>query len=117
MIGLGEATGTDRAVEATVEALTSPLLDIDVSDARGALVNVVGGPSLTLGEAERCAQEIRERINPYARIIWGATVDENMGNEIRVLLVLTGVKSQQIFGATAHQQMQTMRNRSLEFIN
>jgi len=117
MIGLGEATGNDRAVDATAEALSSPLLDIDISDARGALVNVVGGPSLTLGEAERCAQEIRERINPYARIIWGATVDQNMGNELRVLLVLTGVKSQQIFGATAHQQMRTMRNRSLEFIN
>lgn len=117
MIGLGEATGNDRAVDATEEALSSPLLDIDISDARGALVNVVGGPSLTLGEAERCAQEIRERINPYARIIWGATVDKNMGNELRVLLVLTGVKSQQIFGATAHQQMRTMRNRSLEFIN
>jgi cell division protein FtsZ len=117
MIGLGEATGNDRAVDATAEALSSPLLDIDISDARGALVNVVGGPSLTLGEAERCAQEIRERINPYARIIWGATVDKNMGNELRVLLVLTGVKSQQIFGATAHQQMRTMRNRSLEFIN
>lgn len=117
MIGLGEATGNDRAVDATTEALSSPLLDIDISDARGALVNVVGGPSLTLGEAERCAQEIRERINPYARIIWGATVDQTMGNELRVLLVLTGVKSQQIFGATAHQQMRTMRNRSLEFIN
>ncbi|MBT4058726.1 MAG: cell division protein FtsZ [Euryarchaeota archaeon] len=117
MIGLGEGTGTDRAVDATSQALSSPLLDIDVSDARGALVNVVGGPSLTLGEAERCAQEIRERINPYARIIWGATVDPDMGNELRVLLVLTGVKSQQIFGATAHQQMQSMRNRSLEFIN
>jgi cell division protein FtsZ len=117
MIGLGEATGNDRAVDATAEALSSPLLDIDISDARGALVNVVGGPSLTLGEAERCAQEIRERINPYARIIWGATVDKDMGNELRVLLVLTGVKSQQIFGATAHQQMRTMRNRSLEFIN
>jgi len=117
MIGLGEATGNDRAVDATAEALSSPLLDIDISDARGALVNVVGGPSLTLGEAERCAQEIRERINPYARIIWGATVDQTMGNELRVLLVLTGVKSQQIFGATAHQQMRTMRNRSLEFIN
>jgi cell division protein FtsZ len=117
MIGLGEATGENRAAVATAEALQSPLLDIDISDARGALVNVVGGPSLTLGEAEMCAQEIRERINPYARIIWGATVDENMGNEVRVLLVLTGVKSQQIFGANAHQQMRTMRNRSLEFIN
>jgi len=117
MIGLGEANGTDRDLHATNEALSSPLLDIDVSDARGALVNVVGGPSLTLGEAERCAQLIREQINPYARIIWGATVDETMGDELRVLLVLTGVKSQQIFGANAHQQMRTMKNRTLEFIN
>lgn len=117
MIGLGESSGTDRAIQATLEALDSPLLDIDVSDARGALVNVVGGASLTLGEAEACAQQIRERINPYARIIWGATVDESMGSEIRVMLVLTGVKSQQIFGAAAHQQLRTMQNRTIEFVN
>ena len=117
MIGLGESSGTDRAIQATLEALDSPLLDIDVSDARGALVNVVGGASLTLGEAEACAQQIRERINPYARIIWGATVDESMGSEIRVMLVLTGVKSQQIFGAAAHQQLRTMQNRTIEYVN
>ena len=92
-------------------------MDIDVSDARGALVNVIGGPNLTLGEAEACAQQIREKINPYARIIWGATVDPTMGSEIRVMLVLTGVKSQQIFGAAAHQQLRTLRNRTIEFVN
>ena len=117
MIGLGEASGPDRAQEATFEALDSPLLDIDVSDARGALVNVIGGPNLTLGEAEACAQQIREKINPYARIIWGATVDSSMGSEIRVMLVLTGVKSQQIFGAAAHQQLRTLQNRTIEFVN
>ena len=117
MIGLGESSGPDRAQEATFEALDSPLLDIDVSDARGALVNVIGGPNLTLGEAEACAQQIREKINPYARIIWGATVDPSMGSEIRVMLVLTGVKSQQIFGAAAHQQLRTLQNRTIEFVN
>jgi len=117
MIGLGESNGPDRAETATLEALDSPLLDIDVSDARGALVNVVGGASLTLGEAEACAQIIRERINPYARIIWGATVDDSMGSELRVMLVLTGVKSQQIFGAAAHQQLRTLANRTIEFVN
>ena len=117
MIGLGEASGPDRAQEATFEALDSPLLDIDVSDARGALVNVIGGPNLTLGEAEACAQQIREKINPYARIIWGATGDSSMGSEIRVMLVLTGVKSQQIFGAAAHQQLRTLQNRTIEFVN
>ena len=91
MIGLGrEASREEGAEKATMEALQSPLLDIDISDARGALVNVVGGPGLTLGEAEHCAKIIRESINPYARMIWGVTTDNSMGNEIRVLLVLTG---------------------------
>ncbi len=117
MIGLGEAKGADRAEQATLAALESPLLDIDVSTARGALVNVVGGASLTLGEAERCSQIIRERIDPYARIIWGATVDEECGEELRVLLVLTGVKSEQIHGAAMANQMRNLKSRSIGFIN
>jgi cell division protein FtsZ len=117
MIGLGEATGADRAELATLSALESPLLDIDVSTARGALVNVVGGRSLTLGEAERCSQIIRDRIDPYARIIWGATVDDNIENEIRVLLVLTGVKSDQIHGASMATQMRNLKSRTIGFIN
>jgi len=117
MIGLGEATAEGGAKEATEEALQSPLLDIDISDARGALVNVVGGPGLTLGEAEHCAKIIRERINPYARMIWGVTTDNSMGDEIRVLLVLTGVKSEQIHGASLHTQMRNLRSRTVEFVS
>ena len=117
MIGLGEATVEEGADKATEEALRSPLLDIDISDARGALVNVVGGPGLTLGEAEQCAKIIRERINPYARMIWGVTTDNSMGNEIRVLLVLTGVKSEQIHGASLHTQMRNLRSRTVEFVS
>lgn len=116
MIGLGEARGEGMAAAATEEALQSPLLDIDVSDARGALVNVVGGPSLSLGDAESCAKIIRDKINPYARIIWGATTDPNMGDGIRVLLVLTGVKSEQIHGAALNAQMRNLKNRTVEFV-
>jgi len=117
MIGLGEATVDEGAEKATMEALQSPLLDIDISDARGALVNVVGGPGLTLGEAEQCAKIIRESINPYARMIWGVTTDDSMGSNIRVLLVLTGVKSEQIHGAALHTQMRNLRNRTVEFVS
>ncbi len=117
MIGLGEATAEEGAEKATMEALESPLLEIDISDARGALVNVVGGPGLTLGEAEQCAKIIRDSINPYARMIWGVTTDNSMGNEIRVLLVLTGVKSEQIHGASMHTQMRSLRSRTVEFIS
>jgi cell division protein FtsZ len=117
MIGLGEANGSNRAEKATEEALHSPLLDIDISDARGALINVVGGPGLSLGDTEKCAKIIRDKINPYARIILGATTDQEMGDEIRVLLVLTGVKSEQIHGAALHTQMRNLKTRTVEFIN
>ena len=117
MIGLGASSATNRAEEATLEALHSPLLELDTSDARGALINVVGGPTLTLGEAERCAHIIQEKISPHAKIIWGAAVDENLGDEIRVMLVLTGVKSEQIHGSSENRQMRALRNKSIEFVN
>lgn len=117
MIGLGESTGMNRATEATMQALESPLLDVDFSDARGALINVVCGPSLTLGEAEEAASVIRNRINPNAKIIWGATVDESMNEELRVMVVLTGVRSEHIFGAAVTNQLKTLKNRSIEFVN
>ena len=117
MIGLGASSATNRAEEATLEALHSPLLELDTTDARGALINVVGGPNLTLGEAEKCAQIIQERISPHAKIIWGAAVDENIGDEIRVMLVLTGVKSEQIHGSSENRQLRALRNKSIEFVN
>ncbi len=117
MIGLGAASGENRAEEATLEALNSPLLEIDTTDARGALINVVGGNSLTLGEAERCAQIIQEQVSPHAKIIWGAAVDESLGEDIRVMLVLTGVKSDQIHGASENRQLRALRNRQIEFVN
>ena len=91
--------------------------DVDFSDARGALINVVCGPSLTLGEAEEAASVIRNKINPNAKIIWGATVDESMHEELRVMVVLTGVRSEHIFGAAVTNQLKTLKNRSIEFVN
>ena len=117
MIGIGDASGENRAVEATLEALHSPLLELDLSDARGALINVVGGPSLTLGEAEAAAQIIKERINEHARIIWGAGVEEDAGDQMRVMVVLTGVKSKQIHGASENTQLKALRSRHIEFVN
>ena len=117
MIGLGASKSANRAEEATLEALHSPLLELDTTDARGALINVVGGSSLTLGEAEKCAQIIQEQVSPHAKIIWGAAVDESLGDEIRVMLVLTGVKSEQIHGTSENRQLRALRNKSIEFVN
>jgi len=99
MIGMGEADAEDRATEALNEAINSPLLEVDISDATGALINVVGGEDMTVTEAEKVASEVQERINPQARIIWGAQIDPGLEHTIRVMLVVTGVKSKQIMGA------------------
>jgi cell division protein FtsZ len=100
MIGLGEAEGENKAVNAVVEALNSPLLEVDISEATGALVNVTGGEDMTISEAERVVEEIYSRVDPNARIIWGTTVDTNLKRNIRAMLVITGVKSKQILGPT-----------------
>ena len=100
MIGIGESEAErDRIEYAINEALESPLLgEVDLTHARGALVRVVGGPDLTVSEAERAAEIVGQKINPMARIIWGCTVEEDLSNSVRVLLVITGVRSKSIVG-------------------
>ncbi len=93
VIGMGDASDSpNKAQEAVNDALNSPLLDIDISDATGALVCVFGGKDMTVKEAENVAHEIHDRIPENATIIWGAYVDERLDNTIKVMLVLTGVK-------------------------
>jgi len=98
LIGLGEAEGDNKAVDAVTEALNSPLLEVDITEATGALVNVTGGNDMTLREAEKVVEEIYTKIDKNARIIWGTTIDQTMKKSIRAMLVITGVKSKQIFG-------------------
>ncbi|MEK6810866.1 MAG: cell division protein FtsZ [Candidatus Thermoplasmatota archaeon] len=98
MIGLGESDSDRRAEEAIEEAINSPLIDVDISTATGALINVTGGTDMTVSEAEKTAEIVQARISPNARIIWGAAVDPSVQHPHRVMLILTGVKSKQIYG-------------------
>ncbi len=101
MMGLGESSSKkseDRTQEVIDEALNSPLIEVDVSTATGVLINVTGGPDMTVSEAERVAEVIQERVSPRARIIWGTTIDPTLEKTLRVMVVLTGVKSKQILG-------------------
>ena len=96
-IGLGEASldakHEDRARVAVETALTSPLLDADISSSSRALINVIGGEDMTLKEAEYIVAETSKRISPNAHIIWGARVEGNIKkSSMRVLVVLAGVK-------------------------
>lgn len=99
MIGMGESDTEKRATEAIEKAINSPLLSVDITGAKGALVNVVGGEDLSLAEAEQVVEMVAQRLDPKANIIWGAQIDDEMKGLLRVMLVITGVRSKQIFGS------------------
>jgi len=98
LIGMGESDTEHRAKDAVEKALTNPLLDVDISGAKGALVNVIGGPDMSLDECKEIISTIGGKLNPNAKMIWGAKISPDMEKSIRVLLIATGVKSNQILG-------------------
>lgn len=116
MIGMGESDSENRAVDAVSEALSSPLLDVDISEATGALVNVIGGEDMTIKEAEGVVEEVYSRINPDASIIWGTSIDKSLKREIRVMLVITGVVSKQIFGPSTEAELEVQKEHGIDVI-
>ena len=93
MIGMGESDSGDRALESVHEALSSPLLDIDISNATGALVNISGSSDLTLHEAEKIVQVVADKLDPEANIIWGTQIDESLQNIVRTTVVVSGIST------------------------
>jgi cell division protein FtsZ len=98
MIGLGESDSENKAQDSIRSALRSPLLDVEFDGANSALVNVVGGPDMSIEEAEGVVEEIYDRIDPDARIIWGASVNPEFESKMETMIVVTGVDSPQIYG-------------------
>lgn len=98
MIGMGESDTENRAFEAVEKALNNPLLTVDVEGAKGALINVIGGADVTVREAQQIVETISSRLSPDAKVIWGTQIDKSLGDTLRAMLVVTGVKSSQIFG-------------------
>ena len=105
MIGVGESDTDNRAIESVEKAIQNPLLDVDITGANGALINISGGPNMTLDEARKIVETITERLDPDARTIWGAQISEDLDNTIRTLLIVTGVHSPQIFGGKRPQKI------------
>lgn len=104
LIGVGESDSENRASEAVEKAINNPLLDVDVMGATGALINVQGGPDLTLEEARQIVEKISQSIDPQARMIWGAQISDDLQGTVRVMIVITGVKSTQISGSSSNQK-------------
>ncbi len=96
MIGMGKSDGDDRVTEAVDEAINSPLLDMDISNARSCLINVVGGPGMTVEEANGAAEMVQQKIDPNAEVILGARIDPTLEGALEIMIVLTGVVSKDI---------------------
>jgi cell division protein FtsZ len=91
LMGTGAASGQNRAVAAAEKAISSPLLeDVSIRGARGVLINITAGPSLSLSEVNDAASLIREEASDEANIIFGAVIDEALGDELKVTVVATG---------------------------
>jgi len=93
MIGMGDSDGENKAIEAVERALNNPLLDIDIEGATGALINVSGGTDITIRDCQKIVETVATRLNPDAKIIWGAQIIKELGDSIRTMLVVTGVHS------------------------
>lgn len=92
MMGTGEASGENRAIAACEAAISNPLLDdISIKGAKGVLVNMTGGPDMTLFEADMAVNAIRKEVDPSANIIFGSAFNENMKGSIRISVVATGI--------------------------
>jgi cell division protein FtsZ len=92
MMGAAAATGENRALQAAENAISSPLLeDVSIQGACGVLINITGGPSLSLHEVNEAATLIQEEADEEANIIFGAVIDEALGEEVRVTVIATGV--------------------------
>ncbi len=92
MMGMGEASGDKRAIEAAEKAINNPLLDdISMKGARGVIINITGGTDMTLFEVDEACNRIREEVDPDANLIFGSTFDETMDGVMRVSVVATGI--------------------------
>jgi len=92
-MGIGTASGDKRAVEAARQAVESPLLETTINGAKGVLMNITGGADLGLFEVNEAAELIQSTADPDANIIWGAGIDEEMGDSLRITVIATGFET------------------------
>ncbi|MBR9683426.1 cell division protein FtsZ [Candidatus Woesearchaeota archaeon] len=121
LIGVGESDTEERALESVQKAIENPLIDVDISNATGALINIAGGDSLTLNESKLIVETVAQRLDENARIIWGAQIYKDLDKTIRTMIIVTGVKSEQIFGpertVSDKKKKQIEKELGIEFVD
>ena len=98
VIGIGESDTQSRVDEAVRQALTHPLLDVDYKGATGALIHITGGPDLKLEEFDNIGRLVTENLSPEAQVIIGARINKEFAGKVRVITIMTGVKSPYVLG-------------------
>jgi len=113
MMGTGEAEGERRAIDAAEAAISNPLLeDVSMKGARGVLINITGGPDMTLFEVDEAANRIREEVDPEANIIFGSTFDDKLSGRMRISVVATGIEAEALAQPRPVIQLVSDRSRS-----
>ena len=102
-IGVGISSSSDRAREAVTKSLSNPLLEVDYSGAKGALIQVIGGPDLKLEEINLIGETVSKYLSPEAQTIWGARILPDWKGKIQVITIITGVKSPYILGPSLQE--------------
>ncbi len=103
-IGVGESSSENRAKEAVTKALNHPLLEVDYSGARGALIQIVGGDNLKLEEVNTIGEIVSKHLDPEAPVIWGARILPEYEDKLQVITIITGVKSPYILGPSGKKE-------------
>lgn len=115
MMGIGSAKGDGGATAAAEAAIKSPLLESTIDGARGILLNITGGKELTLMDVNEACNIITDAVDPDAMIIFGATIDESLDDEIRVTVIATGIDSKKTAGGTTPPKTFTELGSSFAF--
>ncbi len=110
-IGVGVSDTTNRVEEAVKGALANPLLEIDYKGATGALIQIEGGPDMTLDEVNGIGEIVTQNMDPDANVIWGARVSDSMKGKIAVMTIITGVNSPWILGKSTKKQSAAEKHR------
>lgn len=116
MIGMGESDTENRALEAVEKALNNPLLDIDIEGAKGALINVCGGTDITIRECQEIVEAVTSKLSEEAKVIWGAQIIKELGDAVRTMLIVTGVKNSQVMSQLQHKGFTPQKSREIEKI-
>jgi cell division protein FtsZ len=102
LMGIGIGSGEHRAADAAQKAVSSPLLEATIDGARGVIFNIYGGSDLSMYEVNEAAEAIAKTVDPDAEVIFGATIDDRLQNEVRVTVLATG------FGSRARDRQRVL---------